>query len=467
MSLHHHDKTLLVAIAVVLLGSLVYGFKEDAVGLTLGIGIVLMGTAVAVARLSQGRLGSIIGLPIIGMAMVALLIHVSRGHNEAHFAVFAFLAASTVHRRWESVVAGAATIAVHHLTFNYFQEWGWGPMCFTEPGLLRVVEHAVYVIGEAAVLIMLTLQARSTYEATEELTWIAEGIVDGDGNVDFSIAHIVLNNPTSKKLQQALNHVETALAQVQAGADSIGTASSEIASGSSDLSSRTEQAASALQQTASTMEQLTSTVTHSAESAMQANQLASSASSVAQRGGAVVAEVVSTMDEINTSSKRIADITSTIDSIAFQTNILALNAAVEAARAGEQGRGFAVVAGEVRLLAQRSAEAAREIKVLISNSVGRVDQGSKLVKDAGETMGEIVASVQRVVDIIGEITTATSEQSNSIVQVNAAVSQLDQMTQQNAALVEQSAAAAENLHEQADKLNSVAGAFRLTQRAPA
>jgi methyl-accepting chemotaxis protein len=467
MPLHHHDKTLLVAIAAVFLGSLVYGVIEDAVWLALGVGILLMGIATAVASMSKGGMGSIIGLPIAGMAMVALLIHVSRGHNEAHFAVFAFLAATTVHRRWESVVAGAAAIAVHHLSFNYFQAWGWGPVCFTEPSLLRVVEHAMYVIGESAVLIMLTIQARSAFEATEELTRIAEGIVDHEGNVDFSIAHILLNNPTSQKLQQALQHVESALAQVQSGADSIGTASSEIASGSSDLSSRTEQAASALQETASTMEQLTSTVTHSAESALQANQLASSASNVAQRGGAVVAEVVSTMDEIHVSSKRIADITSTIDGIAFQTNILALNAAVEAARAGEQGRGFAVVAGEVRLLAQRSAEAAREIKVLISNSVGRVEQGSRLVKDAGETMGEIVASVQRVVDIIGEITTATNEQSNSIVQVNSAVSQLDQMTQQNAALVEQSAAAAESLHEQADRLNSVAKAFRLTQRATA
>lgn len=463
MSLHHHDKTLLIAIAAIQLGCVIYGISENAVWLALAIGAPLMATGVAIAHLSRGGMGSVIGLPIVGMAMVALLIHVSRGHNEAHFAVFAFLAATTVHRRWESVVAGAATIAVHHLSFNYFQEWGWGPVCFTEPSLMRVVEHAVYVIGEAAILIMLTVQARNAFEASEELTKIAEGIVEKNGNVDFGIAHIPANSQATRRLQKALQQVETALAQVQTGADSIGTASSEIASGSSDLSFRTEQAASALQSTASTMEHLTSTLSHSAESAQQANQLASSASTVAQRGGAVVAEVVSTMDEIHASSKRIADITSTIDGIAFQTNILALNAAVEAARAGEQGRGFAVVAGEVRLLAQRSAAAAKEIKVLIGNSVGRVEQGSKLVQDAGQTMGEIVASVQRVVDIIGEITTATHEQSNSIVQVNSAVSQLDQMTQQNATLVEQSAAAAESLHEQADKLNSVTKTFKLTR----
>src|SRR5262249_514182 len=215
-----------------------------------------------------------------------------------------------------------------------------------------------------------------------------------------------------------------------------------------------------LQQTASSMEQLTGTVRQSADSARQANQLAASAAEVAARGGAVVSQVVSTMDEINTSSKKIADIIGVIDGIAFQTNILALHAAVEAPRAGEQGPGFAVVASEVRSLAQRSAEAAKEIKGLIGTSVDKVESGSKLVADAGKTMTEIVASVQRVTDIIGEITAATSEQSEGIGQVNAAVTQLDQMTQQNAALVEQSAAAAESLKEQAVHLAQAVGTFR-------
>jgi methyl-accepting chemotaxis protein len=209
------------------------------------------------------------------------------------------------------------------------------------------------------------------------------------------------------------------------------------------------------------MEQLTGTVKQSADSARQANQLAASAAEVAQRGGSVVSQVVSTMDEINASSKKIADIIGVIDGIAFQTNILALNAAVEAARAGEQGRGFAVVASEVRSLAQRSAEAAKEIKGLIGASVERVEAGSKLVADAGQTMGEIVGSVQRVSDIIGEITAAAAEQSDGIGQVNTAVTQLDQMTQQNAALVEQSAAAAESLKDQAMRLAQVVATFRL------
>jgi len=249
--------------------------------------------------------------------------------------------------------------------------------------------------------------------------------------------------------------------QVRIAADSIQTASAEIATGNDDLSRRTEETAANLQKTASSMEQLTGTVKQSADSARTANQLAGSAAQVAHRGGEVVSQVVSTMDEINTASKRIADIIGTIDGIAFQTNILALNAAVEAARAGEQGRGFAVVASEVRSLAQRSAEAAKEIKALIGASVDKVESGAKLVADAGTTMNEIVASVQRVSDIIGEITAASAEQSDGIGQVNGAVVQLDQMTQQNAALVEESSAAAGTLNGQATQLTALVSTFKL------
>ena len=242
---------------------------------------------------------------------------------------------------------------------------------------------------------------------------------------------------------------QSIMVNVRSATDSINTASSEIASGNQDLSARTEQAASNLEETAASMEELTSTVRNSADAARQANQLAATASEIAVRGGQVVGEVVTTMEAINHSSKKISDIIGVIDGIAFQTNILALNAAVEAARAGEQGRGFAVVAGEVRNLAQRSAEAAKEIKGLIGTSVDKVEAGSRLVADAGQTMSEIVGSVQRVSDIIGEITAAAGEQSDGIGQVNVAVNQLDQMTQQNAALVEESAAAAESLKDQA------------------
>ncbi|MFN7727053.1 MAG: methyl-accepting chemotaxis protein [Rubrivivax sp.] len=261
-------------------------------------------------------------------------------------------------------------------------------------------------------------------------------------------------------LQQALRQ---SIGTIRGGAQSVSIAAEEIASGNTDLSHRTEQTSASLQQTASSMSQLTSTVTQTAESARTANQLVSSASDVARRGGEVVSQVVSTMDEINASSKKIADIIGTIDGIAFQTNILALNAAVEAARAGEQGRGFAVVASEVRSLAQRSADAAREIKALIGNSVDRVETGARLVTEAGTTMTEIVQSVQRVSDIIGEISAAAGEQSQGLNTVNHAIAQLDQMTQQNAALVEESAAAAESLREQSRQLAAAVSGFSLGQ----
>jgi methyl-accepting chemotaxis protein len=251
------------------------------------------------------------------------------------------------------------------------------------------------------------------------------------------------------------------VAQVRHASDSIATGSSQIASGNADLSQRTEEQASNLQQTAASMEQMNATVRNNADTARQANQLATSASVAAEKGGQVVGQVVSTMDEITTSSRKIGDIIGVIDGIAFQTNILALNAAVEAARAGEQGRGFAVVASEVRSLAQRSAEAAKEIKTLIGASVERVEAGSRLVGEAGANMDDIVAQVKRVADLIAEISSATIEQTSGIGQVSDAVTQLDQVTQQNAALVEQSAAAADSLQQQASRLADVVAVFRL------
>ena len=309
------------------------------------------------------------------------------------------------------------------------------------------------------------LLARSISAPIRQLADVARSI--GDGDLDAQV-------PADRRdeigeLQQSLSGMRDALrrivGQVRESADSIRNASMEVATGNIDLSQRTEHTASNLQHTAGSMAQLTVNVRHSADSAAQANQLANSASVVARRGGAAVTQVVETMTQIHAASQRIADIIGTIDGIAFQTNILALNAAVEAARAGEQGRGFAVVAGEVRNLAQRSAEAAREIKGLIGTSVEKVELGTRLVHDAGNTMGEIVSSVQRVTDVLGEITAAASEQRDGIAQVNQAIGGLDQMTQQNAALVEESAAAAESLKAQAEHLAQAMQVFKLSRGA--
>jgi methyl-accepting chemotaxis protein-2 (aspartate sensor receptor) len=302
---------------------------------------------------------------------------------------------------------------------------------------------------------------RTVSQPLSELTAVVKAVADGDLTHSFQSGRNDEIGALVQEVEGMRMRYQTALSQVRESVDSIGTASAEIASGNQDLSLRTEQTASNLQRTASSMEQLTATVRQSADSARQANQLAASAAEVAARGGMVVGKVVTTMEEINHSSRKIADIIGVIDGIAFQTNILALNAAVEAARAGEQGRGFAVVASEVRSLAQRSAEAAKEIKTLIGASVDKVTSGTALVQNAGSTMEEIVNSVQRVSDIIGEITAASFEQSDGIGEVNTSVNQLDQMTQQNAALVEQSAAAAESLKDQAQRLAQAVSVFRL------
>ncbi len=322
----------------------------------------------------------------------------------------------------------------------------------------------VLTISAITLLISIALGLFITRAITRPLNQavrVAQTVADGDltSRID------VTGKDETGQLLQALKNMNENLVrivgEVRSGTETIATASSEIASGNLDLSSCTEQQASSLEETASSMEELTSTVKQNAENARQANALSLSASEVAVKGGEVVGQVVDTMTAINDSARKIVDIISVIDGIAFQTNILALNAAVEAARAGEQGRGFAVVAGEVRSLAQRAAAAAKEIKTLIDDSVGKVDIGSKLVEQAGATMNEVVESVNRVTHIVSEISAASHEQSAGIEQVNEAIAQMDQVTQQNAALVEQAAAAAGSLKEQAGKLEQTVSVFKI------
>ncbi|HEY4316228.1 MAG TPA: methyl-accepting chemotaxis protein [Herbaspirillum sp.] len=319
-------------------------------------------------------------------------------------------------------------------------------------------------LGGIAILIGAIMARSLTRSITVPLgqaVEMAESVAGGDLSRRIDITR----TDETGMLLQALKHMNDSLVrivgEVRSGTNTIATASSEIASGNMDLSSRTEQQASSLEETAASMEELTSTVKQNADNARQANQLAISASEVAIKGGSVVSQVVDTMGSINTSARKIVDIIGVIDGIAFQTNILALNAAVEAARAGEQGRGFAVVASEVRSLAQRSAAAAKEIKTLIDDSVNNVDVGAKLVDQAGVTMREIVESVKRVTDIMGEITAASQEQTAGIEQVNKAITQMDNVTQQNAALVEEAAAASEAMQVQAGNLAQAISVFKL------
>ena len=340
---------------------------------------------------------------------------------------------------------------------------GVDALAATMSGLIGVA-----LVLALAVLIPLTyLSVRSITRSLAQARDLAERIAGGDLSRDTQ----ALNHDEVGQLVTAMGRMQQSLRglvrQVQDAAGNISTASAEIATGNHDLSQRTEQTAANLEEAASSMEMLTSTVQQSAQASRQASDFASSAAEVAARGGAVVSQVVSTMDQITTSSRKIADITGVIDSIAFQTNILALNAAVEAASAGEQGRGFAVVASEVRSLAQRSAGAAKEIKELIGSSVERVEDGSRLVSQAGQTMTEIVGSVRRVSGIIHEITASAAEQSDNIGHISQSVTQLDQKTQQNAALVEQSTAASESLREQALQLTRAVSQFKLHDGATA
>ncbi|GAA4421952.1 methyl-accepting chemotaxis protein [Acidovorax lacteus] len=456
------DRVLLAAIVVSALTAVVLGarFVESAVAWTAAG--ALLAVAIVAFVMAQGTLASRMVLAFVQSSMVALHIQLAQGMTEFHFGVFVTLAILLVYLDWRPIVFAAVLFAVHHVLFDRLQAAGWGLYCLTEPDFGRVVIHAVYVVIQTALETMMAVALGRTAAQGQELRQLVTVVDRPDGIALAEAVAVPVTTGPARSLQATLRRMESAVALVRQSAHHVETACAEIATGNGHLSDRTEQQASALQQASASMEELGVTVRLNADNARAANQLAMSASGVAADGGNVVAEVVQTMKGIHDSSAKIADIIGVIDGIAFQTNILALNAAVEAARAGEQGRGFAVVASEVRSLAQRSAEAAKQIKTLITDSVERAEQGSRLADKAGATMHDVVTAIRRVTDIMGEISTASAEQSAGVGQVGQAVSHMDQSTQQNATLVEEMAAAAERLHLQANDLVGAVAVFRLS-----
>ena len=452
------NRVVLVTIALATLAALVIGWHQDAIGLAAGVALPLLAVSV-LAALAGGGLASRVWLCTALVALVALHIQLTRGTIEYHFGVFVALAIVLVWRDWRLIVLTAALFAVHHVLFDRLQAAGFGVYCTTKPDFANIMLHATYVVLQSALEVFVALRMQAQAREGDELRRMIAAIDRTDG-LGLDVRGLPAATASAKALQSALTRMAQAVATVRSSSGSIQAASAEIAQGNHDLSTRTEHQASTLQHTTESMSQLDMNVRQNADHARQADQLAQSASDIASKGGKEVAEVVATMRGIHDSSSKIADIIGVIDGIAFQTNILALNAAVEAARAGEQGRGFAVVASEVRHLAQRSAAAAKEIKGLITVSVARVGEGTALVDKAGRTMDEVVHAIRRVTDIMGEISTASSAQSEGVAQVGAAIAQMDQATQQNAALVEQSAAASSNLHGQAQELVQAVSVFR-------
>ncbi len=414
--------------------------------------------------LGRGTTFSWVALTLSNAAMVAFHIQISRGTVEYHFGVFVLLGLLLVYRDWRPIVLGAAFFAVHHVLFDRLQALGWGVYCTTTPDFGNVVLHAAYVVLQTGIEIFLALVLRRAAIEQAELNSVVAAIDQG-GSLHLDVSGLHVASPAARNLQAAMGKIANALREVGAAAGHVELAADEIAVGSHDLSRRTESQVSSLQQTAASMEMLTQSVRATADSADTAAQYAGEASRTASGGGSAVHKVVETMQNMAQSSSDIAEITGVIDGIAFQTNILALNAAIEAARAGEHGKGFAVVAKEVRNLAARSADAAKQIRTLVEENLSKVNAGRKQVNDAGSGMASVVEGALKVSDVVQGIATGTRQQSTGISDISRSITQLDSFTQQNAALVEQSAAAAQSLHAQAVKLNEVVRRFVLGDMA--
>jgi methyl-accepting chemotaxis protein len=445
------DNTLLICIGISAVVSLILGgqFVEPRtaiIGIVLLLGLTGLGYATA-----RGSMLSRIILTLVMVSFVTLQIHLSKGMLEFHFGVFVTLALLLVYRDWRPIVFAATAFALLQVGIDRLQAHGWPVFCLEHASLPRVMLHVVFIAAQAFAEIILARSMGTLAAEGEELALLVAKVDQGDV-IALDVGKVTIRTAAGQALKKTIQKMDAAVSVLRGGANRIHNACAEIASGNEDLSSRTEQTAMNLQRTSSSMAGLNDTARHSDASACQANELVQSACKVAVEGGDVIAEVVVTMKDISESSAKITEIIGMIDGISFQTNILALNAAVEAARAGEQGRGFAVVAAEVRTLASRSAEAAKDIRQLIGDSAERIARGASLMDRAGSTMTEIVSAVSRVNEIMSELSGSSRQQAIEVSQLGEVMSQMDQATQQNAAMVQQMAAAAGSLKSQADEL---------------
>src|SRR5450830_1099250 len=429
------------------------------------VGLPVLALAAGLVYAKPGELVTRLFNAAAIMIYCALHIHQAMGMTEIHFGIFAFMAFLLIYADWRVIITAAVVVAVHHISFDYFQEVGVGVICFTKPSVWILFVHAGYVVVEATVLsyVAILMQRGRVQEA--DLMNYTSSLTSTEHFIDLREHHIVPASHSGVAMQGLISTLQQAITAVKHGVESIIAASTEIAAGNADLSRRTESQATSLLEASNNMSGLTDLVKLNADSSRRDNQLVISASDIADKGNDVVHQVVDTMGSIKESSKKIVDIISVIDGIAFQTNILALNAAVEAARAGEQGRGFAVVASEVRNLAQRSASAAKEVSTLINDSVQKIDTGSVMVDRAGKTMEDILISVKQVAELMREMAKSSEEQRNGIEQASVAVGEMEGLTQQNAALVEEVAAAAESMRDETERLNGVVGLFMISDQS--
>ncbi|MFC4276180.1 methyl-accepting chemotaxis protein [Achromobacter aloeverae] len=427
--------------------------------LAVGIPAALLPSLLIIAL--PARLVTRLAVATALMVFAALQIHLASGLTEMHFGVFVLLSLLLAYRDWRPILCAAIVIAVHHLSFSYLQQWGYGVSCFTAPGLGVVLLHASYVVVQASALGWLAWRMERDAMTAEELALLSAHLGHETGRFDLRFGEMEMHGDLAGSFKSTMDAVHRTMRHVRDGAGVISSASHELRQGYVQLEERTRIQTASLERTVASMQALADAVHHNASNALKAADLALAARQVAGSGSQAVTEVAGVMDDIRQESQKISEITGLIDSIAFQTNILALNAAVEAARAGESGRGFAVVAAEVRALAQRSATAAKDIRGLITASLDKTDNGARKANDAAAVMSDIVASVERVSTIVGEIGEANQAQRAGIDEVNTAVAEIDEQTRQNAALVIAAAAASTTLEGEADTLVQAVEVFRL------